>query len=54
MTAIAVLHGDQTGEELLVQALRLMDPDVIRVQLEQQHFDLSLANRRGTDNAVVG
>jgi isocitrate dehydrogenase (NAD+) len=54
MTAIAVLHGDQTGEELLVQALRLMDPDVIRVQLEQQHFDLSLANRRATDNAVVG
>ena len=50
---IAVLHGDQTGEELLVQALRLLDRDVIDIELDLQHFDLSLGNRRATANQVV-
>src|SRR5258706_7841489 len=50
---IAVLHGDQTGEELLVEALRVLVPDVIGLTLDFQHFDLSLANRRATNNAVV-
>ena len=31
---IAVLHGDQTGEELLCEALRVIEPDVIGVDLE--------------------
>lgn len=50
---IAVLHGDQTGEELLVEALRVLQPEVINFPVELQHFDLSLENRRATNNAVV-
>jgi len=50
---IVVLEGDQTGQELLAEALRVLDPDVIRVPLRFQHFDLSLANRRTTANKVV-
>ena len=50
---IVVLHGDQTGEELLQEALRVLAPGVIGLDLNFQHFDLSLANRRATKNAVV-
>jgi isocitrate/isopropylmalate dehydrogenase len=50
---LVVLHGDQTGEELLQQTLRLLDPDVLPLPLELTHFDLSLANRRQTGNQVV-
>lgn len=53
MTTIAVLRGDQTGEELLQQALRVIAPDVIGATLELRFFDLSLGNRRATNNAVV-
>jgi isocitrate dehydrogenase (NAD+) len=51
--AIAVLEGDQTGQELLEQALRVLDPGVIGVELELRRFDLSLENRRATGNRVV-
>jgi len=47
------MHGDQTGEELLQEAVRVLAPEVIGVNLEFQHFDLSLKNRRATNNAVV-
>jgi isocitrate dehydrogenase (NAD+) len=50
---IVVMHGDQTGEELLREALRVLVPDVIGVDLDFQHFDLSLENRRATQNSVV-
>ena len=30
--ALEVLHGDQTGEELLVEALRVLDPAVIGIE----------------------
>jgi isocitrate/isopropylmalate dehydrogenase len=50
---IVVLEGDQTGQELLLESLRVLDPAVIRVPLELQRFDLSLENRRATRNAVV-
>jgi isocitrate/isopropylmalate dehydrogenase len=50
---IAVLEGDQTGQELLVQGLRVLDPAVTRFDVEFKHFDLSLANRRATHNQVV-
>jgi isocitrate dehydrogenase (NAD+) len=50
---IVVLHGDETGEELLEQALRLLDPKLIRFHLEFEHYDLSLENRRKTQNQVV-
>ncbi|HET9587436.1 MAG TPA: isocitrate/isopropylmalate family dehydrogenase, partial [Anaerolineales bacterium] len=51
--SIVVMHGDQTGEELLQEALRVLVPGVIGLDLEFQHFDLSLANRRDTKNEVV-
>ncbi len=50
---IAVLEGDQTGQELLEEALRVLDPAVTRVPLGFEHFDLSLENRRATGNAVI-
>jgi isocitrate dehydrogenase (NAD+) len=50
---IAVLHGDQTGEELLLEALRLLEPGVLGFKVEQRDFDLSLEERRKTRNQVV-
>ena len=50
---IVVMHGDQTGEELLQEALRVLVPEVIGINLDFQHFDISLANRRATQNGVV-
>jgi isocitrate dehydrogenase (NAD+) len=50
---IVVLEGDQTGQELLEQAVRLLDPDLLGLELELQRFDLSLSNRRATWNEVV-
>jgi isocitrate dehydrogenase (NAD+) len=50
---IIVLEGDETGQELLEQALRVLDPGVTRVETEFEHYDLSLDNRRRTNNEVV-
>jgi isocitrate/isopropylmalate dehydrogenase len=51
---IIVLEGDETGQELLEQACRVLDADVLALpQLELQSFDLSLARRRETGNEVV-
>jgi isocitrate dehydrogenase (NAD+) len=50
---IVVLEGDQTGQELLEEALRVLDPGVTGVDLTFQRFDLSLENRRATKNKVV-
>jgi len=50
---IVVMHGDQTGEELLKEALRVLSPDVIGLDLDFQHFDLSLEKRHETENEVV-
>jgi isocitrate dehydrogenase (NAD+) len=50
---IVVMHGDQTGEELLREALRVLLPEVIGLELDFQHFDLSLDKRRATQNDVV-
>src|SRR2546427_1484726 len=50
---IAVLHGDQTGEELLREALRLLEPGVLGIQVEARDFDLSLAERRRSRNQCV-
>ena len=51
--AIVVLEGDQTGQELLEEALRVLAPEVIGIELEFPRFDLSLAHRRATSNGVV-
>ncbi len=50
---IIVLEGDETGQELLEQAIRVLDPDVIGLEAELVHYDLSLEHRRETSNAVV-
>ncbi|MDQ3934400.1 MAG: isocitrate/isopropylmalate family dehydrogenase [Actinomycetota bacterium] len=50
---IIVLEGDETGQELLEQSLRLLDPGVTNVPVELEHYDLSLENRRTTSNDVV-
>ena len=50
---IVVLAGDQTGQELLLESLRVLAPEVTRVPMELVHFDLSLENRRATQNGVV-
>ena len=50
---IVVLEGDETGQELLEQSLRLLDPSVIDLDLELLRFDLSLENRRATSNQIV-
>ncbi len=49
---IVVLDGDETGQELLDQSLRLLEPATIRIEVELQRFDLSLENRRATQNEV--
>jgi isocitrate dehydrogenase (NAD+) len=50
---IVVLEGDETGQELLEEALRVLAPDVIGIELALPRFDLSLDSRRRTRNAVV-
>jgi isocitrate/isopropylmalate dehydrogenase len=50
---IVVLEGDDTGQELLEQALRVLDPSVTGLDLAFPRFDLSLATRRATRNQVV-
>jgi isocitrate dehydrogenase (NAD+) len=47
---IVLLEGDQTGQELLEQALRVLDPGVTGVDVELERHDLSLAARRATNN----
>lgn len=50
---IVVLEGDQTGQELLDEALRVIDPAVTGFAVEFERFDLSLEKRRDTENGVV-
>jgi isocitrate dehydrogenase (NAD+) len=50
---IVVLEGDQTGQELLEEALRVLEPNVIGLELDFPRFDLSLQRRRATQNQVV-
>ncbi|MCB0882066.1 MAG: isocitrate dehydrogenase [Thermoleophilia bacterium] len=50
---LVVMEGDQTGQELLEEALRVIDPSVTGLPLEVERYDLSLENRRTTRNQVV-
>ena len=50
---IVVMEGDQTGQELLVEGLRVLSPTVTQVDLNFAHYDLSLANRERTNTGVV-
>ena len=50
---IVALEGDETGQELLEEALRVLRPEVVGLELHFPRFDLSIANRRATKNAAV-
>lgn len=50
---IVVLEGDQTGQELLEEALRVIDPAVTGFPTEIIRYDLSLESRRATNNQIV-
>ncbi|RIK09808.1 MAG: isocitrate dehydrogenase [Acidobacteria bacterium] len=50
---IVVCEGDETGQELLIEALRVLDSDLLGLPIKLHRFDLSLENRRRTSNAVV-
>ena len=50
---IVILEGDQIGQELLEESLRVLDPAVTGVPALFQRFDLSLGKRRATDNGIV-
>ena len=50
---IVVLQGDETGQELLEEALRVLQPDVIGFPLRFETYDLSLDHRRRTQNRVT-
>ncbi|HET9101827.1 MAG TPA: isocitrate/isopropylmalate family dehydrogenase [Solirubrobacteraceae bacterium] len=50
---VVVLEGDETGQELLEQSLRVLDGELLGLELSLQRFDLSLEHRRATDNGVV-
>ena len=50
---IIVLEGDQTGQELLEECLRVFDPAVTGVDVNFKRFDLSLEKRRATKNEIV-
>ena len=50
---IVVMEGDETGQELLEQSVRLLDGSLLELELSLERFDLSLENRRATSNGVV-
>jgi isocitrate dehydrogenase (NAD+) len=50
---IIVLEGDETGQELLEQSIRVLDPELLGIELELVHYDLSLSKRRETGNEIV-
>jgi isocitrate/isopropylmalate dehydrogenase len=51
---VVVLEGDETGQELLEQSLRVLNGELLGLDFELWHFDLSLENRRASENGVVG
>jgi isocitrate/isopropylmalate dehydrogenase len=50
---IIVLEGDETGQELLDEALRVLEVEELSVDVELERHDLSLDNRRSTSNSCV-
>lgn len=50
---IVVCDGDETGQELLVEALRVMTEELLHLKLDFVHYDLSLAGRRASKNEIV-
>ena len=48
-----MMEGDQTGQELLEESLRVLDPAVTGFPIVLERHDLSLENRRRTKNGCV-
>jgi isocitrate/isopropylmalate dehydrogenase len=48
-----ICDGDETGQELLVESLRVLEPSLLGLPIELLHHDLSLARRRSSNNGVV-
>lgn len=53
MARVVLLEGDQTGQELLEEAVRVLQPDVVGLPLTFERHDLRLETRRRTRNRVV-
>src|ERR671910_3830535 len=53
MLKIIVLEGDETGQELLEQSVRVLDSELLGLELELVRYDLSLEKRRETNNEIV-
>jgi isocitrate dehydrogenase (NAD+) len=51
--SVVIMTGDQTGQELLEEALRVLQPHVIGLDIDFHIYDLSLHHRRATNNQVV-
>jgi isocitrate/isopropylmalate dehydrogenase len=47
------MEGDETGQELLEQSIRVLDSELLGLELELVHYDLSLEKRRETGNDIV-
>lgn len=50
---VVVCDGDETGQELLDEALRVLIPEIVGFPIALHRFDLSLASRRRSANGVV-
>jgi isocitrate dehydrogenase (NAD+) len=51
---VVVMEGDETGQELLEQSLRVLDGELLGLpELALERFDLSLEERRETQNGIV-
>src|SRR5204862_2113912 len=50
---ITVLEGDETGQELLEQSLRVLAAEVVGLPIALDRYDLSLERRRQTGNEIV-
>ncbi len=53
LRTIVILEGDQTGQELLEESLRVLAADVTGLEIALPRFDLSLESRRSSGNEVV-
>ncbi len=49
---IVLLEGDETGQELLDEAVRVLQPGLLGVPITVDRIDLRLETRRGTQNRV--
>lgn len=50
---VVVCEGDETGQELLEEALRVLTPEILGFRMALHRFDLSLESRRRSANGVV-